>query len=114
MLSGNEAGSDRRRQMALALIRQFNLPDEVAPETYLRHLLMRCWDKRSEVTLAAAEIMSVEDTHEWLGYIMNKLGISEKEIVREVFEYAGEFECFQEYIRPVVEWLKEKQETAKL
>lgn len=108
-LSGTEDGSEEKREKALTLITEFALPEDNSPEKFLHDMILKCFNNDSEIYIAALEIKSVFDSHEWIDNICSKLDIDLSDIVKEIFNYASDDQLFQEYVNPINEWLKTKK-----
>lgn len=108
-LSGTEDDADEKRMAALGMITEFALPDSTSPEEFLHHIILKCFSQESDIYQAADEIKAVSDSHEWIFRIREKLGLSESQIIHEIFENASEDEEFQIYIYPICEWLSDQE-----
>lgn len=105
-LSGTEDDSDEKRNNVLEFIIEFILPENNSPEKFLHDTILRCFDKNSEIYVAALEVRAVSNSHDWINKICLKLGINISDIIREVFNYATEDDKFKMYVKPINTWLK--------
>lgn len=103
--SGTEADIEEKQNQAASMISMFNLPSDTAPEKFFRDLVLENGDASNELVVAAAEIQAVNDTHEWLYNIQTKLNDTESNVVRDIIDLASNSAKWNDYIRPVVEWL---------
>lgn len=109
-LSGTEHDVDEKRNQALAVITQFDLPSTTSPEKFFYDVLVENGDANSELVMAALEIRAVCDSHEWLYKIRLRLNDSEENIVRDIISIAAVSASWQAYIKPIEEWLVERKE----
>ena len=84
----------------------FRLPQGKSPEKFFHELLIKYGEPDNELVIAASEIKGISNTHEWLYGIREKLDDDESNIVRDIIDMAWYSEEFQNYIKPVYEWLK--------
>ena len=112
VLTGTEEGHDEKIQQALSLIVQFDLPANTAPEEYIHSLLITMNDSR-ECVICAKNITSVSDSHEWIGSIVNQMGIGEQ-IYSTIMDVVSEHELWEQYVSSVREWIKKKREEVEL
>lgn len=104
-LSGTEQDAEIKRNSALSIITEFFLPTDCTPEKFLFDTILRCFPKDHEIYIAANEIKSVNDSHEWITNICYKLGINYSNIVYNIFNYAKDDELFNKYITPIEQWV---------
>lgn len=103
--SGTESDIEEKWNQAASMISMFNLPSDTAPEKFFHDLVLENGDAANELVVAAAEIQAVHDTHEWLYNIQTKLNDTESNVVRDIIDMASNSAKWNDYIRPVVEWL---------
>ena len=103
--SGTESDIEEKWNQAASMISMFNLPNDTAPEKFFHDLVLENGDAANELVVAAAEIQAVHDTHEWLYNIQTKLNDTESNVVRDIIDMASNSAQWNDYIRPVVEWL---------
>ena len=58
---------------------------------------------------AAQAIHGVNDSHEWISNICDRLDESQETIIREIFKYASSYELFLSYIDNIKMWLSQHQ-----
>lgn len=112
ILTGTEAGHDEKIQQALSMIVQFDLPTNTSPEKFI-HSLLVSMDDSQECVICAKNIRSVDDTHEWIGHIVEQMGIGEQ-IYNTIMNIVAEHESWGRYINSVHEWIKRKREEVAL
>lgn len=112
VLTGTEEGHDEKIQQALSLIVQFEPPANTAPEKYIHSLLITMNDSRECVT-CAKNITSVSDSHEWIGNIVNQMGIGEQ-IYSTIMDVVSEHALWGQYVSSVRKWIKKKREEVEL
>lgn len=108
--SGTESDIEEKWNQAASMISMFNLPSDTAPEKFFHDLVLENGDAANELVVAAAEIQAVHDTHEWLYNIQTKLNDTESNVVRDIIDMASNSAKWNDYIRPVVEWLSARTE----
>lgn len=104
-LSGTEDYANESREKALSFITEFKLPEGTQPEKFLHETILRCFNEDNEILQAAKEIYAVQDSHEWLSLICDRLELSVSAIVRELFSLSYEDEQFKSYINPIEDWI---------
>lgn len=104
-LSGSEEDAKIKRESALTILSEFILPERCSPEQFLHDVIIRCFDRADEIYVAADEINAVCDKHGWIDNICDKLGLNLSDIVSEIYNHAKEDQLFNEYIKPVNNWL---------
>lgn len=108
-LTGTEKGIEEKRDEAVSIIMDFQLPEGKSPEEFLHGLPIKYGDSDNELVIAASEIKGVRNSHEWLYRIREKLNDDESNIVRDIIDIIWDSEEFQNYIKPVCEWLKARK-----
>lgn len=108
--SGTESDIEGKWNQAASMISMFNLPSDTAPEKFFHDLVLENGDDANELVMAAKEIQAVHDTHEWLYNIQTKLNDTESNVVRDIIDLASNSAKWNDYIRPVVEWLSVRKE----
>lgn len=108
-LSGTEADIEKKCDKAVSIIMDFQLPPGKSPEKFFHELLIKYGDPDNELVIAASGIKGVSNTHKWLYGIREKLNDDESNIVRDIIDIAWDSEEFQNYIKPVCEWLKARK-----
>lgn len=111
VLTGTEEDHDEKVEQALAMIVQFNLPENTAPEKFI-HSLLISMDDSQECVICAKNITSVNNSHEWIGSIVEQMGIGEQ-IYGTIMNTVSEHKSWGEYISSVHEWIKRKREEIK-
>lgn len=110
-ISGTEVDIEEKRRKALDIIEMFNLPDSTPPEKFLHTCLLECEEnEKDEIIKAALEINAVKDSHEWIENIRRRVGESEEIIARRIVSIVSKMECWDMYIMPIENWLKERIE----
>lgn len=108
VLTGTETGHDEKIEQALTMIVQFNLPQNTTPEKFI-HSLLISMDDSQECVICAKNITSVNDTHEWIGSIVEQMGIGEQ-IYSTIMDVVSEHELWDQYVNSVYDWIKRKRE----
>ncbi len=107
-LSGNDEDAKDKRTKALSIIKEFNLPEATSPEKFIFDAIIRCMPTDNEIFNTASEIKSVNNQHEWIGLIRDKLGCDDSYIIRELYTFAYEQEkdeLFISYLSTIENWL---------
>lgn len=108
ILTGTEKGHEAKIEQALSMIVQFNLPDNTSPEQFIHSLLISMND-RQECVVCAKNITCVKDTHEWIGKIVEQMGIGEQ-IYSTIMDIVSEHEEWEQYVGSVRQWIQNKKE----
>ncbi len=104
-LSGTEDAVEGKWANALSIIGQFCLPKDVSPEKYLHALILENIPPESEIFKAANEIKAVSNSHQWLYKIQERTGLSEPEIIHDLYQHSASSSEMLEYTKEVSEWL---------
>ena len=108
-LCGTEDDAEEKRQAALQLIHQFSLPTNTPPEKFLHQIILETFPQDNSIYQAAQAIHGVNDSHEWISNICDRLDESQETIIREIFKYASSYELFLSYIDNIKMWLSQHQ-----
>ena len=108
-LCGTEDDAEDKRQAALQLIHQFSLPTSTPPEKFLHQIILETFPQDNSIYQAAQAIQGVNDLHEWISNICDRLDESQETIIREIFKYASSHELFLSYIDNIKTWLSQHQ-----
>lgn len=73
ILSGTEKEHENRVALAIAVIRDLQLPSGIAPEKYIYDMLIEM-DAAHEVVNCAKKLKAVSDSHGWLDEIIKEMG----------------------------------------
>ena len=112
VLTGTEEEHDGKVQQALGMIVQFDLPENTTPEKYI-HSLLISMDDLNECVTCAKNITSVNDKHDWIGLIVEQMGIGEQ-IYSTMMSIVSEHEVWEQYVSSVYEWIKNKKAEVEL
>lgn len=110
VLTGTTEMHQTMREQAYTKILQFNLGEGFSPERYISNLIkdLNGYDD-NEIKQAALDIVVVDNDHKYINDILERLGEDDKlSGLRRVIELASKSPCWNDYIRPVEEWLTEK------
>lgn len=107
VLSGTEEDIEARREQALSLMTQFDLPHDTSPEKFFHECLIEQGDPDNELVMAAQEIEAVSDQHEWIGEIQSRTGEDPDYLVRRIVEIISASEKWDSYIQPIKTWLEQ-------
>ncbi len=108
VLTGTESGHDEKIEQALSTIVQFNLPPNSTPEKYI-HSLLIAMDDPQECVVCAKNITGVSNSHEWIGNIVEQMGIGEQ-AYSTIMDVASEHPSWGRYVSNVKEWIMSKRE----
>lgn len=115
VLTGNTEEHTALRRKALAQITQFNLPKDFSPERFIHRIITTMRDdSANEIIQAALEISKVDNSHHYVDDIIHRLGYESKIVgLSKIIELASRADVWDEFIRPIKEWLKNKEEMIK-
>ena len=65
-ITGTEEGIENRQNQAADLIKQFNLPEAIAPEKFLYDIILAKVPHDSEVYQTAIGLNAVTNSHNWI------------------------------------------------
>ncbi|MCX2450064.1 AAA family ATPase [Pedobacter sp. PLR] len=105
--SGTEPTAVQRRNEAISCIRQFDLPEGTAPETFINNSI-RALNDGSEIVDAAIAINAVLDKHHYVSTIVERLGYPKQLGLAKVVEtFSGTAE-WTNYTLPLRTWLESR------
>lgn len=113
VFSGTETDHERKLNTALSMITQFVLPEDTPPEKYIYDLLLDL-DSETELTECAKQIMSVNDSHEWLNKIIERMHQDRVIVLFQIIQDVAESEKWANYIAPIRNWLIGKRNELNL
>ncbi|MDM5251005.1 AAA family ATPase [Lysinibacillus sp. G4S2] len=106
-LTGTSKDSIEMRKQLKGKILQFNLPNDMKPESYL-HKLLKELPQDNEITNYAKTIRKEEDTHKYVDEIIYGIGFSSKEVgLSKVIDTAKDHLEWDNFIEPIKNWLIE-------
>lgn len=113
VLSGTESEHEQKIKNALSMIRQFNLPLNVAPEKHIFNMLVEM-DDDNEVVKYAKKVKAVSDSHQWLDELTARMGQGEELILFRIVDIVSQNSKWGDYVKNVREWLLEKKKELNL
>jgi predicted ATP-dependent endonuclease of OLD family len=109
VLSGTEMDIEERQEQALSLIIQYVLPDNISPEKYIFDLILESSDVENEIVQIAHTIHAVQDEHQWVNEIINRIGQSKDVVLHDIMKIINKMEEWVEYTAPIRDWLLERK-----
>lgn len=109
-ITGTEEGIENRQKQATDLIKQFNLPEAIAPEKFLYDIILAKVPHDSEVYQTAIGLNAVTNSHNWINEIRWKLDMTEEAIIRDIFSAAHDYQPLNDYIKSIEEWLVQRKD----
>ncbi|WP_288071076.1 ATP-dependent nuclease [Adlercreutzia caecimuris] len=106
-LTGTERDADERRDRALSIVTNYNIPEGYNPECFLSSVILHTFPQDDEIYQAAASTRAVNNNHEWLGNIYKRTSLTEREVVQSVFNHSYKDEMLRDFLQPVKEWVEE-------
>lgn len=103
-LTGTEDSVKGKRDKALSLIRQYNIPKGYTPDKYLWYCLCNSHID-SEIVQAAKNIVARDEGHKYLKDIQDLTQANVEEIVAE----ASQSEVWKDFVQPLSEWINERK-----
>ena len=76
----------------------------------MHNLILKYEPATSELYKAANAIKAVNDSHQWLYRIHEQTGLSESEIVHDIFRVAASSDEMSEYIKDIEEYCQRQEE----
>lgn len=117
-LSGDDPAIVALRTKAVSCIFQYNLPDNYKPEMYIHYLITTLPEEvvpiTDEIKRTACEIQNVNNSHKFVDDIIERIGFENKVLgLYKVIEIASKSELWDEYVRPLKEWLLAKEPSVR-
>ncbi len=113
-ISGTGNKTKEKIEKALKVISQFDLPPDTSPEKFLYDLIINNYPERDELYNAAQEIVVVDDNHDWIKAISNRLGESVELLVHDVVLKIYSTKEFENFYRPLLIWLNKIKEQEQM
>ena len=106
--SGNEVGKELHRQNALQRIKQFHLPENGHPESFIWTLLKT---KEGRLSVYANEIaLNPDDKHSYLYDIQQRQGDTRENFLRDVISTVKMDEAWENYVSELRNWLRDRRQ----
>ncbi|VBB05618.1 atpase aaa-type core [Lucifera butyrica] len=108
VLTGNTRQAEQMRNQAMRQLIQFNLPQGFNPEKYVVELIKTLPDENGNVIKQAAlEIECVEDKHNFVDSLVDRLGYSDRRCVglTSIVDLAAKSSSWNKFIAPIKDWL---------
>lgn len=108
VLSGTEMDIDEKRNAALDIIIQYNLPlPQSSPEFNIYSMLCQLptSTEENEIIKAARRIHAVSDSHDWIDTITKQIDDSSDIVTYEVLKLVSTSPNWNSYIEPIITWL---------
>lgn len=103
--SGYEPWANEKREKALSMISQYNLPVGYSPEQFLHELLCSVEESDDEIISAAKRVCAVSNSHDWIYQIARQIDDGTETIMAEIVEDCSKTAGWNEYAQPVRDWL---------
>ena len=113
VLSGTESEHEEKINNAVSIIRQFNLPVNVAPEKHIFNLLIEM-DTQNEIVRHAKKVKAVSDSHQWLDELTTRMGQGEELVLFRIIDIVSQSPEWAAYVKDIREWLLEKRRELNL
>lgn len=111
VLSGTEMDIEEKRNAALEMIIQYNLPlPQSSPEFNIYSMLCQLptSTEENEIIKAARRIHAVNDSHDWIDKITKQIDDSSDIVTYEVLKLVSTSPHWNSYIEPIITWLTER------
>lgn len=113
VLSGTESAHKEKIKAAMSIIRQFNLPNNVAPEKHIFDMLIEM-DAQNEIVKYAKKVKAVSNSHQWLEELTMRIGQSEEVILYRIMDIVSQNYKWAAYVENIRKWLIEKRKELNL
>ena len=115
VLTGNHEEDGRRRATAVAAMTDFALPEGMQPERFIHGLIVALDtaglnEEDKELVDLAKEIHVPPDKHDYVDQLIERLGYDTREGLRLIIDLAATAPQWDEYIKPVKDWLASKKQ----
>lgn len=108
IFSGTEPDHEEKINRAISYIKQFNLPQDVAPEKYIHDMLIEM-SSSDEMVKQAQRIQSVDNSHQWLDQLVELTGLEKSLVLYKIIGTVEENPKWENYIKEIREWLIQKK-----
>lgn len=110
VLTGTEERTQQLKIAGEGMIIQFNLPDELKPETYLHRLITTIptdglENDALEIITVANSIRFEMDPHRYITKIINRLGLDRSSGLAKIIDLASKNPDWSNYVQSVSNWL---------
>lgn len=108
VLTGTELYAEEKRKKAREMIIQFDSQENLSPEMFVFKLIMDLSkdNYKNDIIKTAMQINAVDDPHEYINIIKERLSLSEKDIISNITPLLNGCEKWNRYIHPLEEWLE--------
>lgn len=110
-LTGTTQENYEMRDKLINHITQFNLPNGLAPESFI-HSLLKELNVCNQIVETAREIQKVDNTHRYVDEIIERMGYQSKEVgLSRVIDVVSKHEKWEGYVSPIKQWLSVRKDT---
>lgn len=113
VLTGTEEEHDKKIGIAFSLIKELNLPQNIAPEKFIYSLLIEMPDEK-EIIRQAKKINAVSNSHQWIDRLVESMGQVEEYIIPHIVDNVTGSEKWVDYVSPIHQWLLSKKQELNL
>ena len=114
VLTGDTPRYKRLRIEALSKLTQLNLEESIKPEKFICQLIKeQDVNEYLEVKEAALDIVSVDNGHEYINDLIERLGDDRSSGLKRIVDAASKHLKWEQYVRAVKEWLESKKEVVR-
>jgi AAA15 family ATPase/GTPase len=115
VLTGNTEKYSIMRKNVIEHIMQFNLDEDEKPEKFIcsmiKNLPNDIVDRSNEIVSSAMEIINVPEDHRYIDDIIDRIGYNSRSVgLSEIIKLAALSPEWDNYVKPIVEWLLMKKE----
>jgi AAA15 family ATPase/GTPase len=112
VITGTDELSRDYKASAVQVIKQYNLPKNVKPEPFLHqaisNILTHLNDEQQEIVDAAKDIVAVDESHQYIDDIINRLGLERSVGLSKIIDLVSTTDIWEDYTRDIRTWLEEK------
>lgn len=112
VITGTDALSEDFKTKAIEVIKQYRLPENSKPEPFLHRIIRKLTGPQNaehqEIINAAKEIHVADESHKYIDYIIERLGLGRSVGLNKIITPVSGTEEWQEYTAEINDWLEQK------
>ncbi|MBQ4283705.1 MAG: DNA cytosine methyltransferase [Lachnospira sp.] len=109
VLSGTESNHDKKVASAISMVKQFALPQGVAPEKHIYDMLIEM-QSDDEISRMAGRLNAVNNSHDWLNELIVRIGQSRELVLYRIMDIVSNHSRWSDYVNDIRCWLIDRRE----
>lgn len=112
VITGTDDLSEKYKDQAISVIKQYELPIGSKPEPYLHGIICNIGqsdnEEFQEIIDAANDIIVADESHKYINEIIERLGLERKVGLSKIIDLVATTEAWNEYTSEIKAWISDK------